>query len=182
MGVVPARLLGRFAGGVVDRRRVDQTHQRGRSGRGIARLSGTGGTVMRHVNYWLASLSFLLGLVLTLTFRIRRVKREVPVHGSANFTSKSGAGAKVAPQPEAQSSEPKTEIISTPKPDDPKTEVIRRSSGDEPKTEVISRSTVAGAAAGEEPYGAGSFRLVGGARVPSGWMIKGNEESRLYHS
>ncbi len=74
-------------------------------------------------------------------------------------------------------------------------------SSGESKTEVISipaaaagAAGLAGAAAlagsrkgsdkdsGEEPYGAGSFRLVGGASVPSGWTIKGNEDSMLYHT
>jgi hypothetical protein len=76
-------------------------------------------------------------------------------------------------------------------------------SGDGAKTEVISippAAVAAGAAGlvggaalagsgkgsgdakGEEPYGAGSFRLVGGGSVPSGWTIKGNEDSMLYHT
>jgi hypothetical protein len=202
---------------------------------------------MSHVNNWLLVLSFLLGLVLTLAFMIRRVKREVPIYDSAKFTSKSAAKAK--PESASATTEPKTEAFAAPTVDEPKTEVIRRSSGDEPKTEVISRSTVAGAAAaagvvggaalagsgkdsgdavvkdsddasggesktevisipaaaagaaglagaaalagsgkgsdkdaGEVPYGAGSFRLVGGASVPSGWTIKGNEDSMLYHT
>jgi hypothetical protein len=33
-----------------------------------------------------------------------------------------------------------------------------------------------------EPYGAGSVRLAAGAVAPSGWTIKGNEGSMLYHS
>ena len=34
----------------------------------------------RDVNWWLVSLAFLLGLLLTLALTIRKVTREVPVH------------------------------------------------------------------------------------------------------
>ena len=37
-------------------------------------------------------------------------------------------------------------------------------------------------AGGEEPYGSGSLRLAAGAVVPSGYTIKGNEDSMLYHT
>jgi uncharacterized membrane protein ArfC len=35
---------------------------------------------------------------------------------------------------------------------------------------------------GEEPYGAGSLRLGAGADAPTGYTIKGNEDSKLYYS
>ncbi len=38
---------------------------------------------MRDINWWLMVLSFGCGLALTLALMIRRVKREVPVYGSA---------------------------------------------------------------------------------------------------
>ena len=78
---------------------------------------------MSYVNCWLLALAFVLGLVLTLAFMIRRVKREVPVYGAGKSKSKS-------------------------KLEEPKTEVITKSKLEAPKTEVISKPT---AAAGEEP-------------------------------
>ena len=60
-------------------------------------------------------------------------------------------------------------------------------------TTIFALSVLAAAAAGgvaakltgggklEEPYGAGSVRLVSGAAAPSGYDIKGNEDSMLYH-
>ena len=36
--------------------------------------------------------------------------------------------------------------------------------------------------ADEEPYGTGSLRLAAGTVVPSGYTIKGNEDSMLYHT
>ena len=37
---------------------------------------------MHDVNWWLMALSFLLGLVLTFLFMIRRVTREVPIYAA----------------------------------------------------------------------------------------------------
>ncbi|MDT5250809.1 MAG: putative rane protein ArfC, partial [Mycobacterium sp.] len=39
-----------------------------------------------------------------------------------------------------------------------------------------------GSGGDSEPYGAGSLRLAGGAAAPSGYAIKGNEDSMLYHT
>jgi uncharacterized membrane protein ArfC len=80
------------------------------------------------VNWWLMAVAFVLGLVLTGLFMVRRVPVAAPVTEShapaaSNFTS----------------------------------------TGDED----------------EEPYGVGSFR---GATPPSGYTVKGNDESKLYHS
>jgi len=47
---------------------------------------------MRDVNWWLMTLSFLLGLVLTLALTIRKVTREVPVtHTVADTVTAAGA-------------------------------------------------------------------------------------------
>jgi uncharacterized membrane protein ArfC len=88
-----------------------------------------------NVNWCLVAVSFALGLLLTLAFLIRRVKREVPVYGSDGGI----AAAKL---------------------------VGSRGESD----------------TGAEPYGAGSIRLAAGAAAPSGWKIKGNEDSMLYHT
>ena len=34
----------------------------------------------------------------------------------------------------------------------------------------------------DEPYGSGSLRLAAGAKAPTGYTIKGNEDSMLYHT
>ena len=159
---------------------------------------------MSHVNCWLLALAFVLGLVLTLAFMIRRVKREVPVYDAAKSKSKPKLDepkTEVISKPKLE--EPKTEVITKSKLEAPKTEVISKPKLDEPKTEVISIPTAGaaglagaaalvgsdeasgeerGEAAAEEPYGAGSFRLVAGASVPAGWTVKGNEDSMLYHT
>lgn len=56
------------------------------------------------VNWWLMALSFLLGLVLTFAFMIRRVTREVPIYAAL------GRGPDVdaaAPKPAATAAAPK---------------------------------------------------------------------------
>ncbi|WP_409428426.1 hypothetical protein [Mycobacterium sp. SMC-11] len=91
---------------------------------------------MHGVNCWLMGLSFLLGLLLTFAFTIRRVKREVPVSATP------GAAGGTLPS----------------------------------ETET-SAMALAGA-----PYGAGSARAGAGGVGPTGWTIKGNEDSMLYHT
>lgn len=46
------------------------------------------------------------------------------------------------------------------------------------------RAKVAGAKSGgvDEPYGAGSIRVPAAADGPSGYTVKGNEDSMLYHT
>jgi uncharacterized membrane protein ArfC len=97
---------------------------------------------MHDVNFWLLALAFLLGLVLTLAFLLRRVKREVPEYG----TGSGSAGGAVA------------------------------AAGGAAAAKLV------GSGGDSEPYGAGSLRLAGGAAAPSGYAIKGNEDSMLYHT
>jgi uncharacterized membrane protein ArfC len=88
-------------------------------------------------NWWLVALAFVLGLVLTLVFMVRRV-RQADAAGGVAATAK---------------------LVDT--------------EGDSDTEEV----------AGEPPYGEGSVRLaVASADGPSGYTIKGNEDSMLYHS
>ncbi|HUL99863.1 MAG TPA: hypothetical protein VLU24_10730 [Mycobacterium sp.] len=126
---------------------------------------------MNDVNWWLMGLAFLLGLLLTFAFMIRRVKREVPIYAE----SSSGTRGRVA--------------------------TIEEPDVDVAKPDVKGRGVAAGAAAGaaaagtaaaakftggkearEEPYGSGSLRLAPGASAPSRYTIKGNEDSMLYHT
>jgi uncharacterized membrane protein ArfC len=98
---------------------------------------------MAHVNYWLAGVSFLLGLLLTSALTIRRVKREVPVRSSAG-TAPVAAAAVAAP-------------VKSPS---------------EAETTKIKAN----------PYGAGSARPGTDGSGPEGWLVKGNEDSMLYHT
>jgi uncharacterized membrane protein ArfC len=106
-----------------------------------------------NVNWWLMVLAFVLGLVITLAFTIGRVKREVPVSvGSAS-------GATAAKLVDAK--------------DDPTS-----------TDETAAEADVAPAAVETPPapHGPGSAAPGVDGSGPSGWTVKGNEESKLYHS
>lgn len=154
---------------------------------------------MSDVNWWLMALAFVLGLVLTLALTLRRVKREVPVYGALGRrpepTAAAGGG---------------TAAAATAVADEPTTKLPKAGTGDEPTTKLPKATSAGAAAAGaagaaafasgggaheaaedsagedvkvveETPYGAGSVR-VSGAGTPAGYLIKGNEDSMLYHS
>jgi uncharacterized membrane protein ArfC len=137
---------------------------------------------MHNVNCWLLALAFLLGLVITLAFLLRRVKREVPEYGSGSGAARltgSSAGVK-APK------------VDSPDVDAPTAKAPKVSGGG--AVAAGAAGAAGGAAAAKlvgsggdsgkdsEPYGAGSLRLAAGAAAPAGWTVKGNEDSMLYHS
>jgi uncharacterized membrane protein ArfC len=129
---------------------------------------------MSDVNWWLMALAFVLGLVLTLAVTLRRVRREVPVYGALGRRPETGAATGGG-----------TAGGATAVADDATTRMPRVGALDEPTTKL---PKVAGAGTGDEvnvveetPYGAGSVR-VSGAGTPAGYLIKGNEDSMLYHS
>jgi uncharacterized membrane protein ArfC len=142
---------------------------------------------MPNVNCWLLALAFLLGLVNTLAFLIRRVKREVPEYGSGSGAARltgSSAGVK-APKVDVPDVDAPTAVV-------PKVDAPKISGGDALAAGAV--GAAGGAAAAKlvgsggdsgkdsEPYGAGSLRLAAGAAAPSGWTVKGNEDSMLYHT
>jgi uncharacterized membrane protein ArfC len=196
---------------------------------------------MHNVNCWLLALAFLLGLVITLAFLLRRVKREVPEYGSGSGAARltgSSAGVKApkvdSPDVDAPTAKgpkvsgggavaagaagavggaaaaklvgsggdvdaPTAKVPKVDAPDvDAPTAVVPKV--DAPKVSgggavAAGAAGVAGGAAAaklvgsggdsgkdSEPYGAGSLRLAAGAAAPSGWTVKGNEDSMLYHS
>ncbi|MDT5130160.1 MAG: putative rane protein ArfC [Mycobacterium sp.] len=102
------------------------------------------------VNWWFVALAFVLGLVITAAFMIRRVEREAPVSAEAGAAG-GGSAAKLVD-----------------------------SGSDTPPADKATETT---APVEEPPYGEGSLRLaVASADAPSGYTIKGNEDSMLYHS
>ena len=160
---------------------------------------------MNDVNWWLMALAFVLGLVLTLALTLRRVKREVPVYGAlgrrpeAKATGGGTAAAATAVADDATTRLPRAGAV-----DEPTTRMPKVSgSGAAAGAAAVGAAGAAGAAkfasgggaheaaddddgvdvsvVEETPYGAGSVR-VSGAGTPTGYLIKGNEDSMLYHS
>ncbi|WP_234812236.1 hypothetical protein [Mycolicibacter longobardus] len=116
---------------------------------------------MHGANCWLMGLSFLLGLLLTFAFTVRRVRREVPV----SATLGGAASAPTTPIPAAGAAAgaaaPAAKLAGGAVPSEAET------------TEI---------AVGGAPYGEGSARAGAGGSGPTGWTIKGNEDSMLYHT
>jgi hypothetical protein len=164
---------------------------------------------MQDLNWWLMALAFLLGLILTLFLLIRRVKREVPVYASlaggaavagaagAAGAAKLAGGRSGAADADAIPRVPKidADVDADATARVPKLDVD--AGGDLAKPGAVAAGAaaagVAGGAAtakfagsstesGKEPYGPGSARVSAGAVAPSGYDIKGNEDSMLYHT
>lgn len=167
---------------------------------------------MADLNWLLMAIAFALGVVLTLAFTLRRVTREVPVSGSGKSASLAGgagvAGAKAkasggataaakstatAPLPKVtakgagpDAGEASTAVIKKPDLDAP-TAVIKTAADDSP-TAVIRK--VADAEVDSDgkavlppgPHGQGTASPNDDGSGPTGWDVKGNEESMLYHS
>lgn len=159
---------------------------------------------MSDVNWWLMALAFVLGLVLTLALTLRRVKREVPVYGALGRRPESTAAARggTAAAATAVADEPTTKLPKVGTGDEPTTKLPKATSAGAAAAGAAAAGAAGAAAfasgggaheaaedsAGEDvkvveetPYGAGSVR-VSGAGTPAGYLIKGNEDSMLYHS
>ncbi|AJR29980.1 channel accessory protein ArfC, sunset domain variant [Mycolicibacterium fortuitum] len=159
---------------------------------------------MSDVNWWLMALAFVLGLVLTLALTLRRVKREVPVYGALGRRPEPTPAARggTAAAATAVADEPTTKLPKAGTGDEPTTKLPKATSAGAAAAGAAAAGAAGAAAfasgggaheaaedsAGEDvkvveetPYGAGSVR-VSGAGTPAGYLIKGNEDSMLYHS
>jgi uncharacterized membrane protein ArfC len=115
---------------------------------------------MGHTNHWLLALSFVMGLILTLALTIRRVEREVPVHTPAT--------APAAPATETEA--PTTKL--------PSGAAAAAATAKIPSQAETTKIPVAQ----PNPYGAHSARAAADGSGPEGWLVKGNEDSMLYHT
>jgi hypothetical protein len=109
---------------------------------------------MHDVNWWLMSLAFLLGLLLTLAMMIRRVTREVPVTHALAATAAAATAVKVATKAVAAAEQVETKI------DKIETKIDK----------VLEK----------EPYGAGSIRVSARTAAPVGYTIKGDKDTGRY--
>jgi uncharacterized membrane protein ArfC len=121
---------------------------------------------MNHVHWWLFALSFVTGLVQTFALMVRPIK--VPVGASAGE-----AGTESEP--------PTTKISTTVESPTTKIRVERESPttkipvGNESPTQKIPTVPYA-------PYGPGSARATPDGGGPSGWLVKGRSDTRLYYT
>ncbi|KLO32329.1 channel accessory protein ArfC, sunset domain variant [Mycobacterium haemophilum] len=109
-----------------------------------------------HAHWGLVALSFAIGLVLTLTLMVRRVKHQVPVPTSmGELGSESGTLTTTIPVTE----EPPTTI---------------------PVAEESPTTT--SPVAPYAPFGPGSARARADGSGPAGWLVKGRSDTRLYYT
>jgi uncharacterized membrane protein ArfC len=122
--------------------------------------------MMHDVNWWLMALSFVLGLVITLLFMIRRVTREVPIYAAL------GRGPKVdLRKPDVEVRKPDVEV--------------RKPDLNAPAVAATAATAAAGAAAvklvKDEPYGTGSVRFSKTVAPPrTEYLVKGDEDTMRY--
>jgi hypothetical protein len=115
--------------------------------------------MMHDVSWWLMALSFILGLVITLLFMIRRVTREVPIYAAL------GRGPKVdVKKPDVE---------------------VRKPDVKAPAVAATAATAAAGAAAvklvKDEPYGTGSVRTTKTVAPPrTEYLVKGDEDTMRY--
>jgi hypothetical protein len=138
--------------------------------------------MMHDVNWWLMALSFLLGLLLTLVFTVRRVSREVPIYAAL------GRGPKA---PAVEVKRPLVDVQKPKVPDVPKV-AVKPPVVEVPKPDVkeagiaaaATAATVVGATARhvkDVPAEAESVRLTRSVVAPKAeYLVKGDEDTMRY--
>mgnify|MGYP001220302493 CR=1 FL=1 len=139
---------------------------------------------MHDVNWWLMTLSFLIGLVLTLVLMIRKVTREVPVTHTV-----SAAVKKPAVSAEAGKAAAAGVAATAAKLTAPAEKVAEKVAAKVEKVEKAAESKVQAAKVQtakiqnvleHDPYGEGSIRVVSRFAAPEGYVIKGDKDTGRY--
>jgi hypothetical protein len=126
---------------------------------------------MRDVNWWLMTLSFLLGLVLTLALTIRKVTREVPVTHTVAATVTAPAVKVPDVRKVAGAATAAVATGAVAKKVVEKVEKVEKVVHDK-IDDVLER----------DPYGAGSIRVSARSVAPVGYTIKGDKDTGRYFS
>lgn len=121
---------------------------------------------MRDVNWWLMTLAFLLGLVLTLALTIRKITREVPV--THTLAAKVSNPAVKAPDVRKVAGAA-TAVVVTGAVAKKVVEKVEKVVHDK-IDDVLER----------DPYGAGSVRVTARSAAPAGYTIKGDRDTGRY--
>jgi len=153
-----------------------------------------GRQVMNHMHWWLVALSFVAGLVFTLALMLRPVRTAVPVRKSAR---------ELAPDADTEPAPPTTKIRAPkeqpttriPVPKEPATTRIPVAkefpttkipvAPELPTTKIpVTKElpTTKIPVAPFAPFGPGSARADTDGGGPSGWLVKGRSDTRLYYT
>ena len=122
---------------------------------------------MHDVNWWLMTLAFLLGLVITLALTIRKVTREVPVTRTVSAAVKTPEVRKVAGTAAAAGAAVATGAVAK--------KVVEKVE----KVEKVVHAKIDDVIE-KDPYGSGSIRVTARSVAPVGYTIKGDKDTMRY--
>ncbi len=139
---------------------------------------------MHDVNWWLMTLAFLIGLVLTLALMIRRVTREVPVtHVVSAAVTAAGAAAGAAAKVRGAAEKVHGDVhAAAEKVHGDVHAAAEKVHGDvhtlaQRVDTVESRGIIEAA-----PFGSGSIRVTRRSTAPAGYRIKGLTDTKRYYT
>ncbi len=152
---------------------------------------------MSHVHWVLFALSFVLGMVLTFVLTIRSVKRQVPVRTSGDESEPPTTQISSDVEPPTtmipvETASPTTKIPVAK--DAPTTKIPVAKDAPTTKIPAAKRPPrkkapgTKGSPTGKiavvpyAPFGPGSARADARGNGPSGWMVKGRSDTRLYYT
>jgi uncharacterized membrane protein ArfC len=141
---------------------------------------------MSHVHWALLAVSFALGTVVTFVLTMRSVKRHAPVGTSGDESEPATTLIPVETEPPttlipAETEPPTTQIPVETEPPTAQIPAANRPPRKRPPGAKGSRTGKI-AVVPYAPFGPGSARADARGHGPSGWMVKGRSDTRLYYT
>ena len=141
---------------------------------------------MSHVHWALLAVSFALGMVVTFVLTMRSVKRHAPVGTSWDESEPPTTLMPVETEPPttlipAETEPPTTQIPVETEPPTAQIPAANRPPRKRPPGAKGSRTGKI-AVVPYAPFGPGSARADARGHGPSGWMVKGRSDTRLYYT
>ena len=141
---------------------------------------------MSHVHWALLAVSFALGMVVTFVLTMRSVKRHAPVGTSGDESEPATTLIPVETEPPttlipAETEPPTTQIPVETEPPTAQIPAANRPPRKRPPGAKGSRTGKI-AVVPYAPFGPGSARADARGHGPSGWMVKGRSDTRLYYT
>ena len=142
--------------------------------------------MMSHVHWALLAVSFALGTVVTFVLTMRSVKRHAPVGTSGDESEPATTLIPVETEPPttlipAETEPPTTQIPVETEPPTAQIPAANRPPRKRPPGAKGSRTGKI-AVVPYAPFGPGSARADARGHGPSGWMVKGRSDTRLYYT
>lgn len=130
---------------------------------------------MNHVHWWLFGLSFVMGLMLTLSLRITSAKHQAPVRMSTDARAKLEPPTTKIPVTEKRTTTiPVTEKLTT------KIPVTEQRTTKIPITKELPTTKIP--VSQPAPFGPGSADATSDGGGPAGWLVKGRSDNKLYYT